>query len=54
VFVLFPETKGPTLEELAFLFEGESAKKLQSERVKEEIGEKGAVIHIDETFERKA
>jgi hypothetical protein len=54
VFFLFPETKGLTLEELAFLFEGESAKKLQSERVQEEIGDKSAAIHIDQRIENKA
>jgi len=36
VYLMFPETSGQSLEELAFLFEGEEGK-LQKERVQKEL-----------------
>ena len=51
VYFLFPETSGPTLEELAYLFEGEGAKQelaQKIEEVKEDVREEEKREHADQ------
>ncbi|KAJ8469299.1 hypothetical protein ONZ51_g9075 [Trametes cubensis] len=42
VWLLFPETSNRSLEELAFLFEGEKLREEQEKRIKEEVEDNGA------------
>ncbi|KAI0329657.1 hexose transporter [Cubamyces sp. BRFM 1775] len=58
VWFLFPETSNRSLEELAFLFEGEKLREEQQKRIKEEVedsrapipdssSDKGSAVHVE-------
>ncbi|KAH9939348.1 hexose transporter [Epithele typhae] len=56
VWFLFPETSGRTLEELAFLFEGDKVQQEQQKRIEQDVVETGAgagsekesVVHMED------
>jgi len=58
VYFVYPETKGPTLEEISRIFDGDSAvahidmyvveKEIEAERL-EDIGDKKNIFRIEQT-----